>query len=377
MDSEQSARALLIGAVALIVLIAAGFIAFGYWYSVVRPRNRTVLQADSISISYSAMKRRMGYELFQNINLQQQPQALPELTYQTLLQELTVINRSQPDKDVSATPDEIDAKLRARVGVGVEATQKQFADALLRQLDTTGLHDNEYRRLITAELLTTKVKDKFKLELPLNVQQAKVEVIVVSTLDDAKKAAARVQGGEDWATVAKAVSQEVDVQKTGGLHDYTPKGNLNAAYDAYAFDANTPLGAVSAPLTASGGSQFFVVRVDDRADKPVTEDQKPKLADTKYSEWLVAQQDQMTVARHWSTQDESAALTSVLNSSGTKLINQQRQQQQAQQTVQAVPARQPTAQAPAPGAADPNAPAPGAGQNPPVPNAPVAPGNGQ
>src|SRR6185295_18642929 len=87
MDSEQQARVLLIGAVTLVLAIAVGFIAFGYWYSVIRPRNRTVLQADNISISYSAMKRRMAYELFQNINLQQQPQVLPELTYQRLLKE--------------------------------------------------------------------------------------------------------------------------------------------------------------------------------------------------------------------------------------------------------------------------------------------------
>jgi len=46
MDSERSARFLLFGAVALILVVAAGFIGFGYWYAEVRPEGRTVLQAD-------------------------------------------------------------------------------------------------------------------------------------------------------------------------------------------------------------------------------------------------------------------------------------------------------------------------------------------
>jgi hypothetical protein len=37
LDSEQSARLLIFGAVALVVAAAAAFLIFGYWYSVVRP----------------------------------------------------------------------------------------------------------------------------------------------------------------------------------------------------------------------------------------------------------------------------------------------------------------------------------------------------
>jgi hypothetical protein len=365
MDSEQSARALLVGGVTLIVVIALGFILFGYWYSVVRPRNRTVLEVDGIKVSYNAMKRRMTYELFQNVSLQQQPRALPELTYQTLLEELTLVSRAESDLGIALTPDELDKKLRSKVGAGAEADQKQFADALLRQLNISGLRDDEYRRLAKAELLTTKVKDKFKLEAPLTITQAKVEVIAVNTEDDANKAAARIKAGDDWATVARDVSQEVDVQKTGGVHDYTPQGAFNPAYDGYIFAATTAIGVVSAPLPSAGNAQFFLLRVDDRADKPVTEEQKPKIADKQYHDWLVAQQDKMTVVRNWNAQDQSDALLSVANASGSKLQQQQQQRQQVPPVQQQAPAPQLPA--------DQNPPV---DQNPPAPNAPVAPGSG-
>ena len=364
MDSEQQARALLIGGVVLIIIVALGFIGFGYWYSVVRPRNRTVLQADQIKISYSAIKRRMAYELFQSVTLQQNARALPEITYQKLLEEATVINRAAADLNITPSDDEIDKNLRGKIGVGAEADQKQFADALVRQLDTSGLQEDEYRRLAKAELLTKKIKEKFKLEAPLTIQQARFEVMALNTEDDAKKAIARVQAGEDWATVAKAVSQEVDVQTTGGVHDYTPQTGLNAAYRDYVFLSSTKIGDISAPLPSAAGNQFFVVRVDDRADKPVTEDQKPKIADKQYSDWLVAQQDQMTVVRHWEAQDQADALVSVVNGTNAKIKKQA--PRPATTVTQQTPVSQPTAAAPS-GGAD---------TNPPLPNAPVAPGSG-
>ncbi|MHB8377745.1 MAG: hypothetical protein ACYDEB_12445, partial [Dehalococcoidia bacterium] len=58
LDSERSSRLLLYGGVLFVLLLAGGFIAFGYYNSVIKPRHRTVLGADGINISYLAMKRR-------------------------------------------------------------------------------------------------------------------------------------------------------------------------------------------------------------------------------------------------------------------------------------------------------------------------------
>ena len=72
LDQEQSARLLIFGAVAVVVIIALGFLAFGYWYTVIKPRNRTVLRVDSQTVSYTAMKRRMAYEFLRNTTYQSQ-----------------------------------------------------------------------------------------------------------------------------------------------------------------------------------------------------------------------------------------------------------------------------------------------------------------
>jgi parvulin-like peptidyl-prolyl isomerase len=242
------------------------------------------------------------------------------------------------------------------VGVGDGADQKTFADALRRQLDTTGLTDGEYRRLILAELLTQKLKDNLKLQLPLSATQAKVEVIATNTEADANAAIQRVKAGEDWATVAKDMSAEVDVQTTGGLHDYAPQGSFNPAYDDYVFSAT--IGDVSPPLSASSG-QFFVVRVDDRADRPVTDDQKPRMTEKAYSDWLSSQQDQLSVKRDFDTQAEQDALRSVITDAGPRLQQQAPQQLPAQQQPQQEAPMNP--QAPSGDQQAPVAPAPGGG----------------
>ncbi len=340
LDHEQSARLMMISAVVGIIALAMGFIAFGYWNSVVKPRNRTVLEAEGVKVSYAAMKRRMAYEFFQNINYQQVPNALPEGTYLTLLDEIIVLSRAETDLGITVPADEFDNKLRTRVGVGESVDTKTFADALRRQLDTTGLHESEYRRLIRAELLTQKGKDHLKLQLPLNAQQAKVEVIATNSEDDAQKASDRIKAGEDWATVAKDVSAEVDVQSTGGLHDYAPQGSFNAAYDDYVFSA--ALGEISPPLQ-SPAEQFFIVRVVDRAEQPVTDDQKPRLTEKSFKDWLSNQQDQITIVRDFDAKAQAAALTSVLADAGPRL-QQESQQQQQQFPVQQqpiAPAQQP------------------------------------
>ena len=340
LDHEQSARLMMISAVVGIIALAMGFIAFGNWNSVVKPRNRTVLEAEGVKVSYAAMKRRMAYEFFQNINYQQVPNALPEGTYLTLLDEIIVLSRAETDLGITVPADEFDNKLRTRVGVGESVDTKTFADALRRQLDTTGLHESEYRRLIRAELLTQKVKDHLKLQLPLNAQQAKVEVIATNSEDDAQKASDRIKAGEDWATVAKDVSAEVDVQSTGGLHDYAPQGSFNAAYDDYVFSA--ALGEISPPLQ-SPAEQFFIVRVVDRAEQPVTDDQKPRLTEKSFKDWLSNQQDQITIVRDFDAKAQAAALTSVLADAGPRL-QQESQQQQQQFPVQQqpiAPAQQP------------------------------------
>src|SRR5437868_3241549 len=120
LDSERSSRLLLIGGVVVVLVIALGFVGFGYYNSVIKPRNRTVLEADGIKVSYSAMERRMRYELDLHPEFaqsQQTIQVLPDSVMQTLLNELTLVSRGPSDLGVTLDDSEADAALRTKIGV--------------------------------------------------------------------------------------------------------------------------------------------------------------------------------------------------------------------------------------------------------------------
>jgi len=378
-DPEQSARLLIMVGVAIVVAIALGFLVFGYWYSVVRPRNRTVLEADGIKVSYSVIRRRMGYELAQNLaKYQRDTSTLGEDAYTAELDEITLVTRAEKEFNATLTDAEFQNTLFARLGLPSNASGGAFTAALKRQLDQTGLREDEYRRMVRASALKSKVMTTIQNLLPATVPQAKVEVIVAATQDEANAALARVKAGEDWATVAKAVSKDSDVATTGGLHDYAPQEAVDPAYENFAFTAQP--GEVSAVLPTNG-SAFYVVRLVDRTEQPLKDTDKTTVATKRYSDWLMSTQQTMGVKRNWDPKAQSDALAWVGKNIVPKIAAQQAAQRATAVAAQTMAAQQasPTAGAGQPTAA-PGTPAAAetpAAASPQAPSQPVAPGNGQ
>jgi hypothetical protein len=360
LDADRSSRLLLIGGVALVLLVAAGFVAFGYYQTVIKPRNRTVLGADGINISYSAMKRRMAYDLKTNPTYQQSQGAittLPTASYTELLNEITLITRAPSDQGINVSKSDVDQALRSKVGVASNVSQQQFAAAFRTALDKSGLTETETRRQVEAGLIESKLRTKFTSELPATVPQAKLDVISTTDQNAANQALQRVKAGEDWATVAKALSNEPSVPTSGGTHDYAPEGEVNAAYSGFAFSA--PVGATSDVINGGGQAPtYYVVRVVDRADKALTEQQKPAAVDRRYNQWLDDMHSKMQITNHWDATTQTKALISVVQS--TPLPTQAVPVQQPTVSSQVIPPAQPT---------------PASNTNPVVPNAPVAPGS--
>lgn len=382
MDAEQSARFLLIGGVGAVLLIALAFVGFGYWYSEIRPEGRTVLQLDDTKVSFAEMKRRMKYELFQTSIYQQAPQLLPQAAFDALRDELLVTQRAESAENVAASEQEFNDKLRTRLGVAPQADNSTFAEALRSQLDVTGLHQDEFERMVRAELLEEKLKAKFKEALPANVLQARIEVIATESREDAQAAIDRINAGEEFAAVARDVSTEPDVADTGGVKEYAPKGAFNTAYDNFAFTAD--IGVLSEPLSDASGTRWYVVRVIDRSEQPATESHRTSLANQEFDAWLERMRDEATesgaLVVHWDQDDQAEALADVMEGERDRLIQQERDRQEQQrralelqQTTVAQLTQSPQpASTPAPGATDPAGTPAADGATPPAGTPPAA-----
>ena len=402
LDSETTARLLLFGAVALVVAIAGGFLIFGYWYSVVRPRNRTVLQVADQKVSYEAMKRRMSYEFLQNTAYQSQQgfQLLAPAAFQAELNELTEITQAGPRLGVTLDQSEFDQKLHEKLAVPATADQRAFADAFRTALDKTGLTESEFRTIARAEAFDKKILDKFKTDAPGTTLQSKVGVITTQTEDEAKAAIQRIKAGEDFSAVAKDMSKEPDAATTGGIKEYGPKGTLLTIYEDFAFSAD--IGAISEPLTTGDAASragvnpantvpYYVVKVIDRSDQAVTDAQKSQIAGRNQRDWLKTTQDEMlgdgTYKKDWDDKSQLDAVTAIAPSLAAKLAAQAKKKQQDDQkaadvrstTVAQLTASPPAAATtPAPDATSEATPASqGESASPAAPSQPVAPSNGQ
>ena len=265
------------------------------------------------------MKQRMAYDIEQNptyLQSQQLITTVPQITYLELLKEIILVKRGPSDQGIKVSDTELQQALNAKISIPANASKQTFASAFRGALHTSGLSEDAYRRMVLADTIRTKLQAKFQTELPATVPQAKIDVLQLDTKDAADKALARVKAGEDWATVAKSVSKETDVATTGGTHDYAPEGDVNSAYSGFAFSAAP--GQISDVITSGSSTTsqtFYVVRLDDKADKPLTDAQKPAAVQRRYSDWLDSMRTKTTITDHWSNDQTSQqnALISVWN----------------------------------------------------------------
>jgi parvulin-like peptidyl-prolyl isomerase len=332
MDSEQSARLLLFGVTAVVLIAAAAFIGIGYYVSVIQPRHRTVMEVDGIKISYSEMKRRMAFEYFSNPGLQNQQSlfSIPQIAYRNTLDELTLIARAEPELGVTVTDEEFQERLRTRIGVADGASDQVFSDSLRTALANSHLHRDEFERQVRADVLGDKVSDKLLELAPAAVPQAKVEVIAAQDQAAAQQAIDRIKAGEPFADVAKALSQEAEVQTSGGLKDFNFDRAMPEVYRDFAFTA--PIGELSGPLVdPSGQGAHWVVRVIDRQDQPLREDQKPLYESETYRQWLTDTQSKMVIVDKWS--NDNAAQASAAEPLIQDLVDKQRRAQEPRPTI--------------------------------------------
>ena len=359
MDSEQSARMLIFGITAAVLIAAVAFIAVGYYVSVIRPRGRTVLQVEQTQVSYSDMKRRMAYEYYSNITYQD-PQTIfnvPAVAYVNLEEELSLIHRPEGSIDILVDDAEVEKRLRTLVGVAENADDQTFSDRFRITLSQSRLTDGEYRRLVRAQVIEEKVRAKLNESTPATVPQAKVEVIAVREREEAQAAIDRINAGEPFGDVAKAVSLDTTAQTDNGLKEFDTEASLPAAYSTFAFAA--AVGELSTPLQdPSGAGAFYVVRVAERSEQPLSDAQKSTYQSDQYNTWLETTQTQLTIVDNWSDDIEaqSDALQPLLRALAKKQSDLAAQQTAAANAPTAVPVT--------PGVETPAATTPGADTTP-------------
>ena len=168
----------------------------------------------------------------------------------------------------------IDLKLGAKAAEAAKVgSSAEFARKLAYNRDKTLLDeylDQTAKKAVTPEA-ARKLYDETVKTIPAE-QEVRARHILVDSEDDAKKIAARVKGGEDFAKVAGEVSKDPGSKTDGGDLGFFTKDRMVEPFAEAAFKLEP--GQISDPVKSQFG--WHVIKVEEKRTKPA-----PSFEETK------------------------------------------------------------------------------------------------
>ncbi|MBF9232742.1 peptidylprolyl isomerase [Microvirga alba] len=161
----------------------------------------------------------------------------------------------------------IDLKLGAKAAEAAKVGDTpDFARKLAYTRDKTLLDqylDQEAKKAVTPEA-ARKLYDETAKSVPAE-QEVRARHILVESEEEAKKAAARVKGGEDFAKVAAELSKDPGSKTDGGDLGFFTKDRMVEPFAEAAFKLEP--GQISDPVKSQFG--WHVIKVEEKRSKPV------------------------------------------------------------------------------------------------------------
>jgi len=183
-------------------------------------------------------------------------------------------------------------------------TEGEFLERYKAMLDTlrkeAGLSEADYRRTIEADLLYDKLQDLFASQVPTSEEQVHARHILVETEEEAQAVLARLEAGEDFASLAKELSTDEATKEDGGDLGWFPRGVMVPEFGETAF-ALQPEETSDIVQTSFGYHIILVEERDpDRELEPYALEQRRASA---LSDWLEEQRQSEAVERHGSSDE--------------------------------------------------------------------------
>jgi parvulin-like peptidyl-prolyl isomerase len=200
--------------------------------------------------------------------------------------------------EITVTPTPTEAPIT------LEEFQQNYSQYVAALRKNASFSEAGFRRLFESSLLRTKLQDSLAEEVPLSAEQVHARHILVATEDEAKKVLERLQAGEDFAALAKELSQDTSTKDEGGDLGWFPRGQMVTEFEDAAF-ALQP-GQTSDPVQTSYG--YHIINVIERdANRPLDETILEQKKASALDDWLATQRQSDAVKRYWSSDKVPAA----------------------------------------------------------------------
>lgn len=174
----------------------------------------------------------------------------------------------------------------------LEGFQTEFKDSQKR-ITELGFKEDDYRKLFEIQILQDKLKAEIVATVLPTGKQVWARHILVSDPAIAITVIERLKNGEDFATLAKELSEDTGSAVNGGDLGWFGSGAMVAEFETAAFALEKPGDFTLEPVQSQFG--YHIIQLIAKQDRPLTAEQFTAAKDKAFTDWLTAARDEYGV----------------------------------------------------------------------------------
>lgn len=201
-----------------------------------------------------------------------------------MIKELLVIQAAQKE-GITISEEEVEKEVQKNIALG---SQEDFESWLA----ATGFTSEEFRQQVRFELLSRATFEKVTASVPKNAEQVHARQILLKTEGEAREVLRQLEGGADFAALARLHSQDESTKEEGGDLGFFPRGLLAPEVEEAAFSLAP--GQTSDVIRSTFGYHIIQVLEKD-PDRPLSEERWHGLRMMAYEKWLQERWEEATL----------------------------------------------------------------------------------
>jgi parvulin-like peptidyl-prolyl isomerase len=208
-------------------------------------------------------------------------QVLEQMIDQVLIRQAAV------EMGISISDEELEAKIQEIIEQS--GGQEQFEQSL----QDTGTSYEDFRQMLLDQLLSEAVFSAVTASISSVAEQVHARHILVATRERAEEVLARLQGGEDFAFLAKEYSEDVSSRERGGDMGFFPQGVMPPEVEDAAFSLE--VGQTSEIIQSQFG--FHIIQILEREEGEIAPEIFESLRQQTFMQWLAERRESATIER--------------------------------------------------------------------------------
>lgn len=184
-----------------------------------------------------------------------------------------------------------DAELESNIQEIVEQSggQEQFNQSL----QATETSYDDFRQMLLDQLLSEAVFSALTESVSSVGEQVHARHILLPTKERAEEVLARLEGGEDFAFLAREYSEDISSRESGGDMGFFPRGVMPPEVEGGAF--SLAVGEISGIIESPFG--FHILQVLEKEEREIAVEIFENLRQQTFMKWLEERRESATIER--------------------------------------------------------------------------------